>query len=92
MDILYKEKPHNIVISDETQGEGMAYADELYIRNVMRNLVENALKYSDDGVNVQVLIRNIDEGIEVSVTDDGWGIAPQGPEVDFQTVLPCTAA
>ena len=84
MDILYKEKPHNIVISDETQGEGMAYADELYIRNVMRNLVENALKYSDDGVNVQVLIRNIDEGIEVSVTDDGWGIASKDQKLIFR--------
>lgn len=84
MDILYKEKPHNIVISDETQGEGMAYADELYIRNVMRNLVENALKYSDDGVNVQVLIRNIDESIEVSVTDDGWGIAPKDQKLIFR--------
>lgn len=84
MDILYKEKPHNIVISDETRGENMAYADELYIRNVMRNLVENALKYSDDEVNVQVLIRNIDENIEVSVTDDGWGIAPKDQKLIFR--------
>ncbi len=84
MDILYKEKPHNIVISDETRGENMAYADELYIRNVMRNLVENALKYSDDGVNVQVLLRNIDENIEVSVTDDGWGITPKDQKLIFR--------
>lgn len=84
MDILYKKKPHNIVISDETHGDNMAYADELYIRNVMRNLVENALKYSDDGVNVQVLIRNIDGNIEVSVTDDGWGIAPKDQKLIFR--------
>ena len=41
MDILYKEKQHNIIVVDETQGTAIAYADELYIRNVMRNLVEN---------------------------------------------------
>lgn len=50
----------------------------------MRNLVENALKYSDDGVNVQVLLRNIDENIEVSVTDDGWGITPKDQKLIFR--------
>lgn len=84
MDILYKEKQHNIIVVDETQGNAIAYADELYIRNVMRNLVENALKYSDEGVNVRMLIRKNDNQIEVSVSDNGWGISPKDQRLIFR--------
>lgn len=84
MDILYKEKQHNIIVVDETQGTAIAYADELYIRNVMRNLVENALKYSDEGVNVRMLIRKNDNQIEVSVSDNGWGISPKDQRLIFR--------
>lgn len=84
MDILYKEKQHCVVVEDETQGNAMAYADELYIRNVMRNLLENALKYSDEGVNIHVLIRNKGNHIVVSVADNGWGIAPKDQKMIFR--------
>lgn len=84
MDILYKEKQHNIIVVDETQGTAIAYADELYIRNVMRNLVENALKYSDEGVDVRMLIRKNDNHIEVSVSDNGWGISPKDQRLIFR--------
>lgn len=84
MDILYKEKQHCIVVEDATLGDAMAYADELYIRNVMRNLVENALKYSDEGVYVHARIRNNGNHIEVSVADNGWGIAPKDQKLIFR--------
>ena len=84
MDILYKEKQHNIIVVDETQGTAIAYADELYIRNVMRNLVENALKYSDEGVNVRMVIRKNDNQIEVSVSDNGWGVSPKDQRLIFR--------
>ncbi len=84
MDILYKEKQHNIIVVDETQGNAIAYADELYIRNVMRNLVENALKYSDEGVDVRMVIRKNDNHIAVSVSDNGWGISPKDQRLIFR--------
>lgn len=84
MDILYKEKQHNIIVVDETQGTAIAYADELYIRNVMRNLVENALKYSDEGVDVRMVIRKNDNHIAVSVSDNGWGISPKDQRLIFR--------
>ena len=77
MDALYRTKPHTIEIMNQLP-EGMKVtADGMYIENVLRNLVENALKYSDNGVNVKVTLRIADGMLQVTVQDDGWGIAPQ---------------
>lgn len=48
--------------------------DALYITNVIRNLMENALKYSDDGVEIQVRIRQDEACTYLEVEDNGWGI------------------
>ena len=52
-------------------------ADQLYIENAIKNLIENALKYSNDGVKIQIKIVEISQGIQIEVKDNGWGIAPQ---------------
>lgn len=83
MDILYKNKQHSIMVSADAHGDVMAYADELYIRNVLRNLVENALKYSDEGVKVLVQVSSKGGNVLVSVSDDGWGIAPKEQKMIF---------
>ena len=48
-----------------------------YIDNVIRNLLENALKYSDEEVEVTVTMETKEQILAVSVKDNGWGIAPQ---------------
>lgn len=48
--------------------------DPLYITNVIRNLIENALKYSDNEVKIIIGIsKDIDKAI-LTVKDNGWGI------------------
>lgn len=76
LDILYKQKPHTIEIINELPKDFRVWADALYIENVIRNLVENALKYSDDGVVVSVTLSIRGEMMQVSVKDNGWGIDP----------------
>lgn len=72
---LYHTKPHIIHI-DNHLPEGVALkADAMYIENVIRNLVENSLKYSDDGVEITVKLQKTGKMVEISVTDNGWGIA-----------------
>lgn len=51
--------------------------DPLYVRNVIRNLVENALKYSDDGVQISIRISKKETQAIFTVKDNGWGIAPK---------------
>ena len=73
---LYPVKPHTICIINELPAGLQVMADGMYIENVIRNLMENALKYSDAGVRIEVSLSIVNERLRVSVKDNGWGIAP----------------
>ena len=49
-------------------------ADEQQLRQVLVNLVENAVKYSPDGGRVQVELTGVGAQVRFSVTDEGLGI------------------
>jgi two-component system, OmpR family, phosphate regulon sensor histidine kinase PhoR len=51
-----------------------AYADKERIRQVLVNLIDNALKYSGHGTAVTVSVREKNEVVEVTVNDTGIGI------------------
>ncbi|MFR3188183.1 MAG: sensor histidine kinase [Phocaeicola sp.] len=67
----YEAKPHHICIEAETESVSL-YADGLYVTNVIRNLIENALKYSDDGVEVRIRAVSGKDFTELVVEDTGW--------------------
>lgn len=69
----YIGKPHCIRVECE-ETEMMAEVDALYVTNVLRNLMENALKYSDDGVEIIVRLRKEASRLCLEVEDNGWGI------------------
>ena len=51
--------------------------DDVRIGEVLTNLVENAVKYSDDNTGITISAAQSDEGVIVSVTDEGAGIPPE---------------
>jgi signal transduction histidine kinase len=51
------------------------FVDILHFSNVLDNLVENAIKYSTAEVLIQINVTDVNEGIKISVKDDGLGIA-----------------
>lgn len=69
----YTGKAHRISIDSKLTMMNPE-VDALYITNVIRNLMENALKYSDDGVEIQVRIRQDEACTYLEVEDNGWGI------------------
>ena len=69
----YAAKSHQLRIEAETP-QLMVNGDRMYLTNVIRNLIENALKYSDDGVKVCIRIRQEGQMAVVEVEDNGWGI------------------
>ena len=69
----YIGKPHCIRVECE-ETEMLAEVDVLYVTNVLRNLMENALKYSDDGVEIIVRLRKEASRLCLEVEDNGWGI------------------
>lgn len=85
VDILYKEKKHQIIIDDQTNGKAIAKADRMYMLNVIRNLIENAVKYADEGVKVKISIyMSLDKALTVSISDNGWGISHKDQKLIFQ--------
>lgn len=50
-------------------------ADLLHFSNVLDNLVENAIKYSADQVTIDLSIMDTDNGVQISVKDNGFGIS-----------------
>jgi PAS domain S-box-containing protein len=51
-------------------------ADEQHLRQVLVNLVENAVKYSPDGGTIQVALTQHDRFVQWAVRDEGLGIPP----------------
>jgi two-component system sensor histidine kinase GlrK len=70
----------------ETKTEGRLPRIEMdteRILQVLRNLIGNAVKFTPDGGQVRILARPVHQGVEVSVTDTGPGIAPESLTIIF---------
>jgi two-component system phosphate regulon sensor histidine kinase PhoR len=51
--------------------------DPARLRQVVVNLLDNALKYSPDGGRIDVRVRALDHAATIEVEDEGVGIAPE---------------
>ena len=60
------------------------YADFGQVRQVLLNLIENAVAYSGEGTHITVAARAADGTVETSVTDEGVGIPRQDLERIFE--------
>ncbi len=52
-------------------------ADEMHIKNVVTNLVDNAIKYSSNGTSLNIQTNNKQEGILLSIEDNGIGMSKE---------------
>lgn len=69
-----------------TQIEQLAYAmvDMDFLQEIMNNLIENAVKYTDAGGEIWVGARNDGDNVLINVTDTGMGISPDNLTHIFQ--------
>ena len=74
LNILYKKKPHVITIQNDLPSDIVIKADPLLLENAICNILENSLKYSDDGVKVLVHLQSDVNYLNISIKDNGWGI------------------
>lgn len=86
MIILLKPSAQNkhISLSSEIPVETTAWADKYAMQTVVRNLISNAIKFTQEGGNVKVKSREIPGFIEVVVEDTGVGIPPENFEKLFK--------
>jgi signal transduction histidine kinase len=72
------------VVADVDGGVPLLRGDPERLRQIVANLIENAVKYSPAGVPVEVRARLSDGAVLVSVTDRGPGIAPVDQRLIFE--------
>lgn len=53
------------------------FADPLMIETVLRNLINNAIKFTPDGGYIEVSAKEADGEVQISVTDTGVGISEE---------------
>ncbi len=63
---------------------GGVRGDERKVKQVLLNLLSNALKFPPEGGRIDVRAGIVDGTVEISVTDTGVGIAPEDQEAVFE--------
>lgn len=58
--------------------------DKIHITNVVLNLLDNAIKYTEESPQIVVKTRNIPNAIELSVQDNGIGISKNSQKRIFE--------
>jgi two-component system phosphate regulon sensor histidine kinase PhoR len=58
--------------------------DELHITNIIRNLLDNAIKYCDKVPEITITTTDSKKGITISVADNGIGINPSQKKQVFE--------
>ncbi|HKJ26585.1 MAG TPA: GAF domain-containing protein, partial [Anaerolineales bacterium] len=60
------------------------YGDNERVRQIVTNLVDNAYKYSPEGSVVRLVVKELEDTIQVSVIDQGIGIFPDEHDKIFE--------
>ncbi|MCB2195315.1 MAG: PAS domain-containing sensor histidine kinase [Bacteroidetes bacterium] len=73
----------NIRIYSEVNGETFAFADKNMVRTILRNLISNAIKYTNQGGHIRI-VGNCSKTCKISVSDSGIGISSENIKKIFK--------
>lgn len=75
-DAQNQARGRSVKVTFEPAGRLMVSADQVRISQVVYNMLDNALKFTQKG-EIKVTAKKSGQGVEVSVKDDGAGISPK---------------
>ncbi|WP_247236498.1 GAF domain-containing sensor histidine kinase [Telluribacter sp. SYSU D00476] len=83
---IFEEAAHtkNISIELHTPADIVALSDRNATLTILRNLLSNALKFTRPGGQVTISVRQQDEAAEITIRDNGLGIAPENMPALFE--------
>ncbi|MBL0358609.1 MAG: HAMP domain-containing histidine kinase [Chitinophagaceae bacterium] len=64
-------------INLKSEGITTLQADRLHLLSVVYNLVDNAIKYSSAKPQIRIVVKELEEHILLTISDNGIGIAPE---------------
>ena len=83
------QKPVNFIISLQAK---TAYADKDYLGEVLSNLIDNAIKYSKESVEIHITTEESERYTILKVRDNGLGISEADQKIIFQKYERAAAA
>ena len=83
------QKPVNFIISLQAK---TAYADNDYVSEVLSNLIDNAIKYSKESVEIHITTEESERYTILKVRDNGLGISEADQKIIFQKYERAAAA
>jgi two-component system sensor histidine kinase SenX3 len=82
----------NIQIVIGGRAEAKVYGDRDLLVTALRNLIDNAIRYSPENTRVGIGVRSREGLVSVSVTDQGEGLSPEDQERVFERFYRVDAA
>ncbi|HEX9225529.1 MAG TPA: ATP-binding protein [Arthrobacter sp.] len=82
----------NIELVVGGHADAVVYGDQDQLVTALRNLIDNAIRYSPENTRVGIGIRSKDGLVAVSVTDQGEGLSPEDQERVFERFYRVDAA
>jgi two-component system phosphate regulon sensor histidine kinase PhoR len=83
---LQVENKDGQIIADLDAQQPVINADRVHVTNILFNLIDNALKYSKGKPEIRISTSNVENGICISVLDNGIGISKENQKRIFDTM------
>jgi PAS domain S-box-containing protein len=72
------------IILHQADGNSSVFMDEGLLRNILMNLISNAIKFSPESSQIVIRSQNSDDSLDISVEDNGIGMSNEDQEHLFE--------
>jgi PAS domain S-box-containing protein len=83
LQVMARHKSVNLHVATKGKASTTIRTDPLIVREIVTNLVSNAIKYTPESGSVVIIVRPRRSDILVQVSDSGWGIPASAQEQVF---------
>jgi len=72
------------LITFQAEGKTMVWMDKVLLREILLNLLSNAIKFTSEDGKIFILSNNADNGLHISIEDNGIGVSAEDQEHLFE--------
>ncbi|MBN8701582.1 MAG: HAMP domain-containing histidine kinase [Bacteroidetes bacterium] len=83
---LQVENKQGKIITQLAATDFIVKADRVHLTNIIYNLIDNAIKYTQTNPEICVSTKNVKDGVLIDVTDNGIGISKENIKKIFDTL------